>query len=200
MVAVNSTMLELGTSAPPFSLPDAHGVTHAFDDIAAGRHATLVMFICNHCPYVRHIADVLGQRSTQWMDAGVAVVAVNPNDAERYPDDSPEAMLAYAAEVGWRFPYLIDADQSVAVAYRAACTPDFFLFDADRRLVYRGQFDSARPSNDTPVTGDDLDAAITASLSGRPPTEEQIPSLGCSIKWKPEAEPEWSPTWKPSPT
>ena len=169
-MAVSSTMLPLGTPAPDFALPDTEGNVVRRDDVADAP-ALVVIFLCNHCPYVKRVADGLAR--------------INANDAERYPDDSPEAMAAR----GYRFPYLYDEDQSVARAYSAACTPDLFVFDGDQRLVYRGQLDDARPSNDEPVTGRDLLAAVDAVLAGRPVPEDQVPSMGCGIKWKPGNEP-----------
>lgn len=186
-------MLPLGTPAPPFSLNDPSGRTYSFDDLSRDHTATVVMFICNHCPYVQHIATTLGTSAHQWAAIGVAIAAVNPNDFSRYEDDSPAAMAAYAKSVGWEFPYLIDENQSTAIAYKAACTPDFYLFDGDHRLVYRGQFDGSRPSNDIPPSGTDLDRAIRSVIEGSPVDKNQIPSLGCSIKWKPGNEPKWAP-------
>jgi peroxiredoxin len=189
MVAVNSTMLPLGTAAPPFDLPDPRGGGRVTLDDFRGAPALLVIFLSNHCPYVKHIARELGLLTNRWMAAGVAVVGINSNDVDAYPDDSPEQMVVFARQVGWDFPYLFDEDQTVAKAYRAACTPDFFLFDADRKLVYRGQFDDSRPGNDRPVTGADLRAAVEAVLAGREVPGEQHPSMGCNIKWKPGNEP-----------
>jgi thiol-disulfide isomerase/thioredoxin len=151
----------------------------------------VVAFLSNHCPYVRHIAREVGLVAGRFARKGVAVIGVMPNDVDRYPDDAPAEMVRFARSVGWDFPYLYDESQAVALAYRAACTPDFYAFDADSRLVYRGQFDGARPSNDVPVTGKDLRAAVDAVLAGDRPSESQLPSLGCSIKWKPGAEPDW---------
>ena len=183
MVRTASTMLPLGTSAPDFSLPDTDGTTVSLSDCSANK-ALLVMFICNHCPFVKHVADELKSLADDYMPKGLSVVGISSNDAEKYPDDSPEAMATEKAERGYQFAYLFDEDQSVAQAYSAACTPDFFLFDADNKLVYRGQLDSSRPKTDIPVTGEDLRAAIDAVLAGNPPAEKQIPSLGCNIKWK----------------
>ncbi|HEV2781181.1 MAG TPA: thioredoxin family protein [Actinophytocola sp.] len=190
MVAVESTMLPLGTQAPDFRLPDPSGRSWSLDDVA-GERGTLVAFVCNHCPYVRHIARQLGVMAAKWVEAGVGVIGINSNDATSYPDDRPERMAAQAAEWNWTFPYVTDEDQSVALAYRAACTPDFFLFDADRRLAYRGRFDAARPSNGEPVTGAELDAAVKAVLAGEPVGGDQVPSIGCNIKWKPGNAPAW---------
>lgn len=183
MVRTASTMLPLGTPAPDFSLPDTDGTTVSLSDCSANK-ALLVMFICNHCPFVKHVADELKSLADDYMPKGLSVVGISSNDAEKYPDDSPEAMATEKAERGYQFAYLFDEDQSVAQAYSAACTPDFFLFDADNKLVYRGQLDSSRPKTDIPVTGEDLRAAIDAVLAGNPLAEKQIPSLGCNIKWK----------------
>jgi peroxiredoxin len=188
MAATPSTMLPLGTDAPAFALPDTDGRTVSRDDFAASP-ALLVMFICNHCPYVKHLRGALGDLAREYAPRGAAVVAISANDAERYPNDSPEAMRREKAEAGWTFPYLYDESQEVAKAYGAACTPDFFLFDAARKLAFRGQFDDSRPSNGRPVTGADLRAALDAVLAGRAPAGEQTPSVGCGIKWKPGNEP-----------
>lgn len=189
MVSVNSTMLPLGTEAPPFDLPNPlDGKRVTLDDFH-GAPGLLVMFLSNHCPYVKHIARELGLLTQRWIARGVGVVGINSNDIDAYPDDAPEQMVIFARQMGWDFPYLFDEDQTVAKAYRAACTPDFFLFDADRRLVYRGQFDDSRPRNDRPVTGADLSAAVEAVLAGRAVPQEQHPSMGCNIKWKPGNEP-----------
>jgi len=190
MVAVESTMLPLGTEALQFSLPDAAGKPWSLDDVA-GQHGTLVAFVCNHCPYVRHIAPRLGVEAARWQADGIGVIAINSNDAASYPDDRPERMAVEAERWNWTFPYVVDEDQSVALAYRAACTPDFFLFDADRRLVYRGRFDAARPGNGEPVTGAELDAAVRAVITGGPMSSDQWPSIGCNIKWKPGNSPPW---------
>lgn len=181
-------MLELGTRAPDFQLPDPSGKVYSLDDFASSE-ALLVAFICNHCPYVKHIRDEFADFAREYADRGLAVVAINSNDVERYPDDSPEMMAREIERVGYTFPYLYDESQEVAKAYRAACTPDLYLFDQDRRLVYRGQFDGSRPGNDVPVTGSDLRGAVDAVLEGRPVPEDQIPSVGCNIKWKPGNEP-----------
>lgn len=181
MVLTPSTMVPLGTTAPDFSLPEPGGAVVSRSDFAG--KPLLVMFICNHCPYVVHIADVLAKRTKQFMQHDVAVVGINSNDVANYPADSPELMVREKAERGYQFPYLFDESQEIARAYDAACTPDFFLFDANHQLVYRGQFDAARPGNDIPVTGDTLAAAIDALNGGEMPPE--IPSMGCNIKWKP---------------
>ncbi|MFM1997135.1 MAG: hypothetical protein RLZZ111_1522 [Planctomycetota bacterium] len=183
MVRTPSTMLPLGTPAPDFELPNVDGRLVTLAD-AAGPRGTLVMFICNHCPFVKHVADELARLGRDVMPSGVGVVAISSNDVSSHPADSPEQMVREAEERGYPFPYLYDATQNVAKAYRAACTPDFFLFDAGKRLVYRGQLDASRPGNDMPVTGGDLRAAIEAVLAGRPVAAEQTPSIGCNIKWK----------------
>ena len=188
MARTPSTMAPLGMAAPAFALPDTDGRTVSIDDFADAP-GLLVMFICNHCPFVKHLRAALAGFARDYAPRGLAVVAINANDAERYPDDAPEAMKHEKAEHGYPFPYLYDETQQVALAYGAACTPDFFLFDGDRRLAYRGQFDGSRPGNDVPVTGEDLRAAADAVLSGEAPSEEQKPSLGCNIKWKPGNEP-----------
>jgi peroxiredoxin len=187
-VAATSTMMPLGTPAPPFALADPDGRVTSSEALADAP-ALLVMFLCNHCPYVRHVREGLAALTAEYIDKGVAVVGINPNDYEAFPDDAPERMAEEAREVGYRFPYLIDEDQEVAKAYGAACTPDFFLFDANRRLVYRGQMDDSRPNNGVPVTGESLRAALDAVLSGDPPLTEQHPSMGCSVKWRPGNEP-----------
>ena len=190
MVAVNSTMLPLGTLAPDFDLADGEGRSFSLEQVASGR-PVLVAFVCNHCPYVRHIGPAFGRVADELSRIGVAVVAINSNDVEHYPEDAPELMPPTAREWGWSFPYLFDADQSVAKAYRAACTPDLFLFDAEHRLAYRGQFDSSRPRNDIPIDGSDLLAAASAVAAGEPVPEPQVPSIGCNIKWCEGNEPEW---------
>jgi peroxiredoxin len=191
MVSVASTMVPLGTVAADFTIPDTEGRPRALDDEAADAPALLVMFLSNHCPYVKHIADTLARQTTDWMGRGVAVVGIMSNDVLGYPDDRPEMMADEIARRGYRFPYLYDETQEVALKYRAACTPDFFLFDRDRRLVYRGQFDDARPRNDRPVTGDDLATAVDAVLAGATVPEPHLASMGCSIKWRPGNEPDY---------
>jgi len=176
-------MLPLGTSAPDFKLMNVDGREVELADFA-GKPALLVMFMCNHCPFVVHVADELARLSSEYMARGVAVIGINANDTATHPADSPERMVAEAEERGYQFPYLFDETQEVAKAYRAACTPDFFLFDQDRKLVYRGQLDDSRPGNGVPVTGKDLRAALNAVLGGKKPAEEQRASLGCNIKWK----------------
>lgn len=190
MAKTPSTMLPLGTPAPGFSLPDTAGKTVALGDFA-GRPALLVMFICNHCPFVKHIRHELAQLGRDYLPRQVALVAINANDVANYPDDSPEKMAGEAQTAGYPFPYLYDATQAVAKAYRAACTPDFFLFDRNRRLVYRGQLDASRPGNGLPVTGQDLRAALEAVLAGQTPAPDQTPSIGCNIKWQPGNEPDY---------
>jgi len=194
MAAVNSTMLALGTKAPDFKLPSATGGMVSLKDFASSR-GLLVMFICNHCPFVKHVREGLVQIAGQYQDKGVAVVGINANDWQTYPDDRPEQMALEARQYGYTFPYLYDETQQTAKAYRAACTPDFFLFDADRKLVYRGQLDESRPGNGIPVTGKDLRAALDALLAGKEAGADQKPSIGCNIKWRPGNEPDY---FKPS--
>ncbi|HYN98714.1 MAG TPA: thioredoxin family protein [Actinomycetota bacterium] len=189
MVSVNSTMMPLGSEMPSFELRDPSGQTYQSSSVSGT--PLLVMFICNHCPYVKHIRPRLAEVTKDLAGKGLAVVGINSNDADLYPDDSPEAMRAEAEEYGYTFPYLVDEDQSVAKAFHAACTPDLFLFDSNGRLAYRGQFDGSRPKNDIPVTGEDLVAAAEAVLEGRPVPEDQRPSIGCNIKWKPGNEPDY---------
>jgi peroxiredoxin len=190
MALTPSTMLPLGTAAPDFRLPDPDGRLHSLAEFAASK-ALLVMFICNHCPYVKLLREELAKLGRECQSRGVAVVAINSNDIQKYPEDSPAKMKAEARAVGYTFPYLLDEEQSVAKAYQAACTPDFYLFDAQRKLAYRGQFDDARPGNGVAVTGRDLRAAIDALLSGKPVSAEQKPSVGCNIKWKSGNEPDY---------
>ena len=182
-------MVPLGTPAPDFDLPDAHGAHHNLGDFT-GFPVLVVMFLCNHCPFVKHIGRELGLITQRLAAKGVAVVGINANDTDAHPDDAPEHMVTTARGYGWDFPYLVDATQEVAKAYHAACTPDFFVYDADRRLAYRGQFDGARPGNDVPVTGEDLVAAVGALLAGGTPPEPQLASMGCNIKWRPGNEPD----------
>ena len=188
MARTPSTMLDLGTPAPAFDLPDFDGARHSLADLAAAP-ALLVAFICSHCPFVRHMRGEFARFASEYAARGLAIVAINSNDLDTYPQDGPDAMRDEARTLGYVFPYLVDATQGVARAYRAACTPDFFLFDGARRLVYRGQFDDSRPGNDRPVTGADLRRAADAVLDGRPVDTDQRPSLGCNIKWKPGNEP-----------
>jgi peroxiredoxin len=182
-MAETSQMMPLRTLAPDFALPDLDGTTVARDDLA-GAPALLVAFLCNHCPYVRHIERELAAAAEQWQRDGAAVVGICSNDAASYPDDAPEGLAAQARRAGFTFPYLIDASQDVARAYRAACTPDFFLFDRGRALAYRGAFDASTPGNRVPVTGDELRDAVARVLVGQPVPEPHRPSMGCSIKWK----------------
>jgi peroxiredoxin len=190
MVAQSSTMVPLGTPAPQFALREADGGTVSLEDFTAA-HALAVVFMCNHCPYVTHIRSALAQLARDYQPRGVAIVGVNSNDSERYPDDSYAKMAAEKRAAGYPFPYLHDPDQSVAKAYRAACTPDLFVYDQARRLYYRGQFDDSRPKNGLPATGKDLRTALDACLAGSPPPADQRPGMGCNVKWKPGAEPAW---------
>ena len=191
MVSVPSTMLPLGTSVPDFVLTNAVDGQPVTPRDYAGRNALLVMFICNHCPFVKHVKEELGRIEADYDARGLAIVAINANDLAAYPQDGPDSMRDLALEEGWRFPYLFDDTQSVAKAFRAACTPDFFLFDDRQRLVYRGQLDDSRPSNGVPVTGRDLRSAIEAVLAGKPVSPEQKPSIGCNIKWRAGNQPEY---------
>ncbi len=190
MVRTASTMMPLGTKAPDFLLPDVSGRQVGVKDFQDAP-ALLIVFLCNHCPYVKHLAEPLSAVLREYQERGVAVVGINSNDFDAYPDDSPEQMAREVQKRGYTFPYLVDANQQVAQAYRAACTPDFFLFDGQQRLVYRGQFDSSRPGSEIPVTGEDLRAAMDAVLAGQAPVQEQKPSLGCNIKWRPGNEPDY---------
>jgi peroxiredoxin len=185
MAETASTMLPLGTQAPHFELPDPHGKRISSDDFRSAPEL-LVAFICNHCPYVKHIRSSFAALAKEYQARGVAVVAISSNDVESFPEDAPEKMAEEIVQAGYTFPYLYDESQEVAKAYHAACTPDFFLFDRDHRLVYRGQFDGSRPKNGLPVTGADLRAALDAVLGGRPIPGDQKPSVGCNIKWKSE--------------
>jgi peroxiredoxin len=191
MAATPSTMLALGTRAPAFSLPDTMtGKTVSLKDFA-GRKALLVMFICNHCPFVKHIREELARLGRDYQPKGLGIVAISSNDVVNYPQDAPDKMKAEARAAGYTFPYLYDESQSTAKAYKAACTPDFFLYNADQELVYRGQLDDSRPGNGLPVTGMDLRMAIDEVLAGRDVTIDQKPSIGCNIKWKPGNEPSY---------
>jgi len=184
MALTESIMLELGTTAPDFALADSvTGNTIRRDDYQ-GKDALLVMFICTHCPYVKHIEKSLGNLGADYASKSIGIVAISSNDAITYPADSPAGMKAQARAFGFTFPYLYDESQAVAHAFSAACTPDFFLFDKDFKLVYRGQYDSSRPGNGQPVTGEDLRAAIDTVLAGKPVSLDQRPSIGCNIKWK----------------
>ena len=190
MVKTASTMLELGTSAPEFTLPDTTGTPVSLSDFADAP-ALVVAFICNHCPFVVHIREALSEFGRAYQERGVAIVAINSNDVATHPDDSPEKMAEELESAGYTFAYLYDESQSVAQAYQAACTPDFFVFDGAQRLVYRGQFDDSRPESGIPVTGADLRAACDSVLAGEPLPEPQRPSLGCNIKWREGNSPEY---------
>ena len=188
MVRTPSTMLPLGTLAPEFELPNVDGRLVTLAE-AAGPRGTVVMFICNHCPFVKHVADQLAVLARDYLSHGIGFVAISSNDVASHPADSPEQMVREAEERGYLFPYLYDETQDVAKDYHAACTPDFYLFDAHRKLTYRGQLDPSRPGSDIPVTGSDLRGAIDALISGRPAVSDQKPSIGCNIKWKAGHEP-----------
>ena len=191
-MAVPSTMLPLGTKAPYFELPDVTtGRTVSKTDFA-DRQGLLVMFICRHCPYVAHVRAGLARFGRDYQNANIGIVAIGSNDHATHPEDAPESLAEEAREAGYTFPYLYDESQEAAKAYTASCTPDFFLFDQDRALVYRGQFDDSRPSNGIPVTGESLRAAIDAVLSGAPVAQYQRPSIGCSIKWRSGNEPAYA--------
>ncbi|WP_010586050.1 thioredoxin family protein [Schlesneria paludicola] len=190
MVKTASTMLPLGTKAPSFSLPNIDGKTVSLDDFKSAK-GLVVIFMCNHCPFVKHLRTGLAQFGKDYLAKGVAVVGISSNDASAYPDDGPAKMVEEHKSAGYTFPYLYDASQKVAIAYKAACTPDFFVFDSHQALVYRGQFDASRPSNGKPVTGSDLRQAVDQMLAGKGPLEEQRPSIGCNIKWIAGHEPEY---------
>ena len=190
MAETESQMLALGTEAPGFTLADPDGRQHSLDG-SETVDAYLVMFICNHCPFVKHVAAELTRIGNDYGSRNVAIYAINSNDARSHPGDNAEAMKKEIADRGYAFPYLIDEDQTVAKSYRAACTPDTYVFNVARKLVYRGQLDGSRPSNDIAVTGSDLRTALDAVLAGSPLGEDQTPSIGCNIKWKPGNEPEW---------
>ena len=188
----STMMLPLGAKAPAFELPDPSGRAWSLAAFDASP-ALLVAFICHHCPFVKHVRPGFASLAAEYQKRGVAVVAIASNDAKAYPDDGPEGMLQEAKAAGYAFPYLFDESQEIAKAYGAACTPDFFLFDRERRLFYRGQMDGSRPGNGVPVTGEDLRKALDAVVEGRPAPEVQRPSLGCNIKWKPGNEPVYFP-------
>ncbi|SIO24504.1 Peroxiredoxin [Singulisphaera sp. GP187] len=190
MALTPSTMLPLGSKAPDFRLPDTAGTTVALADTRDAK-ATLIIFMCNHCPYVKHVRQELADLGREYQAKGVAVIGISANDVVSHPDDGPEMMAREKEEAGYTFPYLYDESQAVALAYQAACTPDFFVFDRDQSLVYRGQLDESRPGNGVPVTGKDLRAALDAVLAGQPVAQAQKPSLGCNIKWKPGNEPSY---------
>jgi thiol-disulfide isomerase/thioredoxin len=191
MALTASVMRELGSTLPPFRLPDPDGKLISSQDFDTAS-ALLVAFWCNHCPFVKHIKAAFSQFATEYQAKGLAVVAINANDASTHPADAPERMREDSLEFAYTFPYLYDADQSVARAFQASCTPDFFLYDRSRRLVYRGQFDASRPGNDQPVTGADLSAAVDAAIAGRPVARDQHPSIGCNIKWRPGQAPDYA--------
>ena len=191
MARTASTMrLELGAQAPDFALPDTDGASVSLTDFQ-GASALVVMFICNHCPFVKHIRDELASLGRDVQSQGGAVVAIMPNDVENYPDDAPAKMREEVASAGYTFPYLFDETQEVAKAYHAACTPDFYVFDADRKLVYRGQLDDSRPNTDIPVTGADLRTAVHAAMMRTEQAPNPKPSIGCNIKWKAGNEPDY---------
>jgi peroxiredoxin len=196
MARTPSVMVDLGTPAPDFHLPDVVTGKMISLDTFADKTGLLVMFICRHCPYVKHIQHELAQLGRDYQDKDLGIVAISANDAEKYPEDSPESLKEMAKELGFTFPFCYDETQAVAKAYQAACTPDFYLFDRERKLVYRGQFDDSRPKSDPPipVTGKDLRAAIDALLSGQPISPDQRASIGCNIKWKPGNEPDYYKT------
>jgi len=191
MVATNSTMLPLGTKAPAFNLPDPSGRKISLSDFPDAL-ALVVVFMCNHCPYVKHVREGLARLAREYVPRGVGVVGINSNDVANYPADSPAKMAEEVKAAGYIFHYLYDETQSTAKAYHAACTPDFFVFDHDKVLVYRGQFDDSRPGNGVPVTGADLRAALDAVLAGKPVNPKQKPSIGCNIKWKAGNAPDYS--------
>ena len=184
MARTPSTMQTLGTAAVDFSLPDGTGAMHSLKS-CQGEKATLVIFMCNHCPFVVHVADELARLGQQYPNKGIGIVAINANDVDNYPDDSPQKMVETAKAWGLGFPYLYDESQEIAKQYQAACTPDFFLYDDQNKLIYRGQLCESRPGSDIPVTGSDLRAALDAVLAGEPVNDDQIPGMGCNIKWKP---------------
>jgi len=184
MALTNSTFtLQPGDAAPDFSLPDGAGTPHSLRSLAEGKAATVIVFACNHCPFVIHLAEELGAFAADYAAKNVETIAINANDVANYPADAPEKMVEFARENGWEFPYLYDADQSVAQAYAAACTPDFYVFDANLKLAYAGQFDATRPSTGGDITGEDLRAAVDTVLTGGPVAQPWKPSAGCNIKW-----------------
>jgi len=191
MVMTASTMLPLGMSAPDFNLPDIKGDMVSLEDFKESL-ALLVIFMCNHCPFVKHVLPVMVELIKEYQAKGVAVVGINSNDVVSFPDDSPKNMAKVAKNAGFTFPYLYDETQEIAKAYHAACTPDFFLFDKERRLVYRGQMDDSRPGSEIPVIGVDLIRAMDAILAGRDISSDQKPSMGCNIKWKKANEPAYA--------
>lgn len=190
MSATLSTMLEIGTEAPDFELPDINGKLVSLQDLES-KNGLLVMFICNHCPFVKHLNEALVEFATEYQEKGISCVAISSNDVENYPQDSPELMKELSDEHSFPYPYLYDESQEIAKAYKAACTPDFFLFDGEKKLFYRGQFDDSRPGNEKPVTGEDMRNAVSAMLKGMDSFEPQKPSMGCNIKWKKGNEPSY---------
>lgn len=191
MALTASTMLPLGTKAPDFQLPDVVSGKMISLSTFTGKQALLVMFICQHCPFVKHIKEELARLGNDYVNRNLGIVAISANDVSNYPDDAPDKLKAMAQELGFTFPFCYDESQETTKAYTAACTPDFFLFDAEQKLVYRGQLDDSRPSNNKPVTGEDLRAALDAVLAGKSVNPEQKPSIGCNIKWKPGKEPSY---------
>lgn len=189
MAAVESTMVSLGSKAPSFKLESVTGGVVELEKYTAKSKGTVILFICNHCPYVKHLNTKLVELANKYIQKGIAIIAISSNDVEKYPADSPENMKLVVEEEKYPFPYLYDETQEIAKAYEAACTPDIYLYDDSLHLVYRGQFDSSRPGNGEAVTGDDLKLAIDMLLEGKSPLENQIPSIGCNIKWKPGNEP-----------
>jgi len=190
MVAVNSLMVPLGTEAPNFELPTPEGKVYKLEDFK-DKKGLLIIFMCNHCPFVKHVIKEIVNIANEYMKKDIAIIGINSNDFEKYPDDSPQKMVEFIEYMGIPFPYLIDETQEVAKLYKATCTPDFFLYDSDFKLYYRGQLDSSRPGNNIPVTGEDLRNALDSLLAGNPPPENQKPSIGCNIKWKPDNEPDY---------
>lgn len=191
MAAVESTMVSLGSKAPSFKLESVTGGVVELEKYTAKSKGTVILFICNHCPYVKHLNTKLVELANKYIQKGIAIIAISSNDVEKYPADSPENMKLVVEEEKYPFPYLYDETQEIAKAYEAACTPDIYLYDDSLHLVYRGQFDSSRPGNGEAVTGDDLKLAIDMLLEGKSPLENQIPSIGCNIKWKPGNEPQY---------
>ena len=189
MALTESTMLALGTTVPDFALPDTVTRRSISVNSFEGKKALLVMFICNHCPFVKHVSEELTRLGSDYAEQSVGIVAINSNDVDTHPDDAPDKMKHLAETLGWNFPYCYDNTQQAARAYNAACTPDFFVFGIERTLAYRGQLDDSRPENNRPVTGRDLRAALDAVLAGEPVNDDQRPSIGCNIKWKPGNEP-----------
>ena len=183
MARTPSNMIALGTPAPKFSLPDPYDKIHTRESVK-GENGMLVVFFCNHCPFVKHIREKFSELASRYMEKGIGVVAINSNDFGSHPEDAPDKMAEAIEQYGYRFPYLIDESQDVARKFGAACTPDFYLYDHSNTLVYRGQFDDSRPGNDQPVTGDNLENALKALIKGEEPVNDQKPSIGCNIKWK----------------